>query len=134
MCTVRPTRCGYTRRPAAIAGLAGCLYAVWGAYVGPNVFSLAMTAQILMWVIVGGLGTLVGPIIGCFLLQILVTEIGTQQAFNTYLVLGAILLLFVSLVPRGVVPLVSDLLQTLRNRVWRRPPDAPRPEPVKEKI
>ena len=102
---------------AAIAGLAGCLYAVWGAYVGPNVFSLAMTAQILMWVIVGGLGTLVGPIIGCFLLQILVTEIGTQQVLNSYLVLGALLLVFVSFVPHGLVPLLGDLLQNLREVV-----------------
>ncbi len=104
---------------AAIAGLSGCLYAVWGAYVGPNVFSLAMTAQILMWVIVGGLGTLVGPIIGCFLLQILVTGVGTQQALNSYLVLGGILLVFVSFVPRGLVPLLGDLLQSLRDGAIR---------------
>lgn len=117
---------------AAIAGLAGCLYAVWGAYVGPNVFSLAMTAQVLMWVIVGGLGTLVGPIIGCFALQILVTEIGTQQVLNTYLVLGAILLLFVSLVPRGVLPLLHDLLTNLRDRLGQRTQKAPRREPPKE--
>lgn len=107
---------------AAIAGLAGCLYAVWGAYIGPNVFSLSMTAQILMWVIVGGLGTLIGPIIGCFLLQILVTEVGTQQALNTYLVLGAILLAFVSLVPRGILPVLGDLVQSVRDRIGGRSP------------
>ena len=44
-----------------IAGLAGCLFANWGAFVSPNVFSLAMTSQIIIWVIVGGLGTLLGP-------------------------------------------------------------------------
>lgn len=89
---------------AGIAGLAGCLYATWGSYVGPDVFSLPVTAQVLMWIIVGGVGTLVGPIIGCFALQMLVTKLGTQQLINNYLVLGAILLLFVSFVPRGVAP------------------------------
>ena len=43
------------------AGLAGCLFANWGAFVSPTVFSLAMTSQIIIWVIVGGLGTLLGP-------------------------------------------------------------------------
>ena len=82
-----------------------------------------MTAQILMWVIVGGLGTLIGPIVGCFLLQILVTEVGTQQTLNTYLVLGAILLVFVSLVPRGILPVLGDIAQNVRDRVGRRSPD-----------
>ena len=87
-----------------IAGLAGSLFANWGAFVSPNVFSLGMTAQIIIWVIVGGLGTLVGPIIGCLILQYLATELGTQQLANTSLIFGIIFLAFVLLVPRGIVP------------------------------
>ena len=104
---------------AGIAGLAGSLYATWGSYVGPDVFSLPVTAQVLMWVIVGGVGTLVGPIIGCFALQILVTKLGTQQIINNYLVLGAILLLFVTFVPRGIAPWLLAAGTRLCNR---RPP------------
>ena len=62
-----------------IAGLAGCLFANWGAFVSPNVFSLTMTSQIIIWVIVGGLGTLVGPIIGCLIMQYLATTLGTSS-------------------------------------------------------
>ena len=87
-----------------IAGLAGSLFANWGAFVSPNVFSLGMTAQIIIWVIVGGLGTLVGPIIGCLIMQYLATELGTQQLANTNLIFGIIFLAFVLLVPRGIVP------------------------------
>jgi ABC-type branched-subunit amino acid transport system permease subunit len=94
----------------AIAGLAGCLFANWGAFTSPTIFGLAMSAQIIIWVIVGGLGTLVGPVIGCFLIQWLSTAIGTQQAFNSNLVLGAILVGFVLLVPRGIVPSLGDLI------------------------
>jgi branched-chain amino acid transport system permease protein len=104
---------------AAIAGLAGCLYAVWGAYVSPAVFGIATTAQILMWIIVGGMGTLIGPIIGAFALQIVTTELGTQQVFNTYLVLGAILLVFVSFARQGIVPLAGDLLNWMARRLGR---------------
>jgi ABC-type branched-subunit amino acid transport system permease subunit len=105
---------------AAIAGLAGCLYATWGGYVSPDVFSLQMAAQILMWVIVGGIGTLIGPIIGCFALQILATELGAQQLLNTYLIFGMILLAFVLAVPGGIASVIRGLLEHLSARPGAR--------------
>ncbi|MBC7395281.1 MAG: branched-chain amino acid ABC transporter permease [Variovorax sp.] len=95
----------------AIAGLAGCLFANWGSFTSPTIFGLAQSAQIIIWVIVGGLGTLVGPVVGCVLIQWLTTQIGTQQTFNSNLVLGAILVLFVLLVPKGLVPGIGLLLE-----------------------
>ena len=53
---------------AAMAGLAGCLFANWAEIVTPSVFSLGQTAEVLIWVIVGGLGTLIGPMIGAMVL------------------------------------------------------------------
>jgi branched-chain amino acid transport system permease protein len=100
----------------AIAGLAGCLFANWGAFTSPTIFGLAMSAQIIIWVIVGGLGTLVGPVVGCVAIQWLTTAIGTQQTFNSNLVLGAILVVFVLLVPRGIVPSLGDVIEA----AWRR--------------
>jgi ABC-type branched-subunit amino acid transport system permease subunit len=92
-----------------IAGLAGCLFANWGAFVSPTVFSLTMTSQIIIWVIVGGLGTLLGPIVGCLIMQYLATSLGTQQLANTSLIFGVIFLAFVLLVPRGIVPSLRRL-------------------------
>ena len=94
---------------AAIAGLSGCLFANWGAFTSPTVFGLAQSAQIIIWVIVGGLGTLVGPVIGCVAIQWLTTQIGTQQTINSNLVLGAILIVFVLMVPKGIVPGIGQL-------------------------
>ncbi|MFL9872408.1 branched-chain amino acid ABC transporter permease [Paraburkholderia megapolitana] len=94
---------------AAIAGLAGCLFANWGAFTSPTIFGLAQSAQIIIWVIVGGLGTLVGPIVGCVAIQWLTTQIGTQQTVNSNLVLGAILVGFVLMLPRGIVPAIGSL-------------------------
>ncbi|KLN56053.1 branched-chain amino acid ABC transporter permease [Variovorax paradoxus] len=105
----------------AIAGLAGCLFANWGAFTSPTIFGLAQSAQIIIWVIVGGLGTLVGPIVGCVAIQWLTSQIGTQQAFNANLVLGAILVVFVLLVPRGIVPTLGDLIDMAWRR-WRKAP------------
>ena len=97
----------------AIAGLAGCLFANWGSFTSPTIFGLAQSAQIIIWVIVGGMGTLVGPVVGCILIQWLTTQIGTQQIFNSNLVLGAILVLFVLAVPKGLVPGIGSLLERI---------------------
>lgn len=103
----------------AIAGLAGCLFANWGMFISPDVFGLAQSAQVIIWVIVGGTGTLFGPIVGCFAIQWITTQLGTQQLLNANLVLGTILIGFVLLVPRGVVPTLGDCLRrmTFRPRV-----------------
>jgi branched-chain amino acid transport system permease protein len=108
-----------------IAGLAGALFANWGAFVSPTVFSLTMTSQIIIWVIVGGLGTLIGPIVGCLIMQYLATELGTQQLANTNLIFGIIFLAFVLLVPRGIVP-------SLRRLSARRVGPARTPAPAHE--
>ncbi|MDE2093951.1 MAG: branched-chain amino acid ABC transporter permease [Burkholderiales bacterium] len=109
----------------AIAGLAGCLFANWGSFTSPTIFGLAQSAQIIIWVIVGGAGTLIGPVVGCVLIQWLTTQIGTQQTFNSNLVLGAILVLFVLLVPRGLVPSLGDALRWLWGRRAREAQPAP---------
>lgn len=108
-----------------IAGLAGCLFANWGAFVSPNVFSLTQSAQIIIWVLVGGLGTLIGPIVGAVLLQYITTQLGTQTLLHNSLVMGAILVLFVLLVPRGLVPGARWLWRRFAR--WRRPSAVRRP-------
>jgi branched-chain amino acid transport system permease protein len=78
--------------------------------VSPTAFSVVQSAQIIIWLMVGGAGTLIGPVIGCFAISWLTLKIGTQQIVNANVVLGAILLVFVLLVPKGIVPLLSERL------------------------
>jgi ABC-type branched-subunit amino acid transport system permease subunit len=108
---------------AALAGLAGCLFANWGSFVSPTIFGLAQSAQIIIWVIVGGRGTLIGPIVGCIGIQWLSASLGANQPTgsgswagllsNAPLVLGAILIAFVLLVPKGLLPTLGDCGQAL---------------------
>jgi branched-chain amino acid transport system permease protein len=93
-----------------LAGLAGCLFAAWGNYVSPPIFSVVQSAQIIIWLMVGGSGTLLGPAVSAIALSWLNVEIGTQQTVNANVVLGAILLIFVLLVPKGVAPMVTERL------------------------
>lgn len=94
----------------AMAGLAGMLFANC-VFVSPTMFSLSYSGQIIIWVIVGGLGTLVGPVVGCILLQMLTTWAGTLQGIDPNLVLGIILIAAVLLLPKGLLPTIAGLLQ-----------------------
>ena len=74
-----------------MAGLAGCLFANWAEIVTPGVFSLGQSAEVIIWTIVGGLGTLVGPIVGAIVLGYLKLLLGQQTLIDNSLVLGVIL-------------------------------------------
>ena len=104
---------------AGIAGLAGVLFASWGSFIGPSVFGMAFAAQIIIWILVGGLGTLGGAILGTVLIQGLVNWLGRSPTaaaafglsnIDTNLVLGLVLILFVLLIPQGLVPTIRRLL------------------------
>ena len=88
----------------AIAGIGGVIFCNGVGRVSPDVFSLYNSALAIIWVIVGGRGTLIGPVLGAFALFYLTSFLGTQGTLNNNLVLGIILILFVLLVPRGIVP------------------------------
>ncbi|MEM7254635.1 MAG: branched-chain amino acid ABC transporter permease [Pseudomonadota bacterium] len=96
---------------AALAGLAGALFANWAEIVTPNLFSLRQSAEIIIWVIVGGAGTLLGPILGAALIGYLRFALGQQSLIDNTFVLGVILILCILLVPRGVFPTVVTLFR-----------------------
>ena len=99
---------------AGIAGLAGVLFASWGSFIGPSVFGIGFAAQIIIWIMVGGLGTLGGAVIGTVLIQYLATWLGQTKIADVNLVLGAVFIVFVLLVPSGVLPTLQRLLRGRR--------------------
>lgn len=100
---------------AGLAGLAGCLFAN-SVFVSPTVFSLSNSAQVLIWVVVGGVGTFVGPILACLILQALTAYLGTLGWIDPNIVLGGVLILFVLLLPKGLLPALLERLPTTRPR------------------
>ena len=97
-----------------MAGLAGVLFANC-VFVSPTMFSLAYAGQVIIWVLVGGLGTLLGPVIGCILIQFLTTRAGTFSGVDPNLVLGVVFMLAVVVVPKGLLPTAQAALA----RLWR---------------
>jgi branched-chain amino acid transport system permease protein len=102
----------------AVAGMAGAAYAGWGNFMNPASFSLPAAALVVIYVLVGGKGTLVGAFIGAVAVEWLSSVLGGILPSSTTLVVGALLIVVVLLVPGGLTPLIGDLL----NRVIPRHP------------
>ena len=94
---------------AAIAGLAGAIFATWAEVVTPTLFSLQQSAEIIIWCIVGGLGTRFGPILGAAVLAYLKFALGQQSVIDNMFILGLVLILFVLFLPRGIAPELARL-------------------------
>jgi branched-chain amino acid transport system permease protein len=92
---------------AAMAGLSGCLFANWAEIVTPSVFGLKSAAEVIIWVIVGGVGTLIGPIFGAMVLGMVKLLLGEQTVIDNSLLLGLLLVIVVLAIPRGAVPAVQ---------------------------
>lgn len=92
---------------ALFAGLAGSLYAFHNNFVSPTTIEFARSAEVLLMVILGGSGTMLGPLIGS-----LVVTFGQHQ-FSLYtdrwpMIIGAIYVVIILMAPDGFVG------------VWRR--------------
>lgn len=84
------------------AGLAGAFYASWTSFISPDVFQFTDSANIFCMIILGGLGTLVGPVIGAFLLAGL-PEVLRGFAEFRLIFLGILMVLFMVYRPGGIV-------------------------------
>ena len=107
----------------AIAGLAGSLYASWGSFINPAVFSLQQATLVAIWVLVGGRKSLLGAFVGAIIVQGIADELGGSTAGGTIpVVLGSILIAIVLLLPDGIVPTITRLARRLGGRVQTHRP------------
>jgi branched-chain amino acid transport system permease protein len=86
----------------AISGAAGAAYALLFSYVGSTFASIQYSILPLLWVLLGGVGTTLGPLIGTVLMFYLVDVIsGYTSAY--LLLVGVALVLLVLLFPKGII-------------------------------
>lgn len=113
---VRRYKLGVFVVAAAIAGLGGGLFAAWGTFVNPALFSLTQAAMVAIWVMVGGRGTLSGALVGVAVVQWMADQADKIVAQQTPLVLGVVMVLVVLVFPGGIVPALAALWQRARVR------------------
>jgi branched-chain amino acid transport system permease protein len=100
---------------AAFAGLAGVLFAWYNQFVGPVALSLDQSTQILIMVILGGIGTLYGQLFGALVVVFLSNELSAITP-RWQLILGLVYFAVVMYAPGGLVVLVPRLWARLRGR------------------
>jgi len=92
---------------AACTGLVGGVYAYWLKYIEPPfVFDIMISVKAWIMMLLGGAGTLLGPIAGAFLLELLSVFIWGQFLRGHMLILGAVIMLTVLFMPAGFMDLV----------------------------
>ncbi|WP_424950022.1 branched-chain amino acid ABC transporter permease [Deinococcus sp.] len=92
----------------ALAGLAGGLYAVYVGFLGSAITGPATTFTILLYLLVGGVGTLAGPLLGTLIIRLLQQSIQGLQDYQ-YIVFGPLLVLLVLFFPAGLSGLWARL-------------------------
>ncbi|MGF1527096.1 MAG: urea ABC transporter permease subunit UrtC [Candidatus Competibacterales bacterium] len=93
---------------AILAGVAGALYVPQVGIINPSEFAPLNSIEAVVWVAVGGRGTLVGPVVGAGLVNYAKTTFTTGEFLAVYwpFFLGGLFVLVTLLLPRGVVGLL----------------------------
>ncbi|TDC54310.1 branched-chain amino acid ABC transporter ATP-binding protein/permease [Actinomadura sp. KC345] len=101
---IRPTRTKMLifTLSGTIAGLAGSLYALQLGFINPDVGILDNGLVFFVGLFLGGIGTLVGPVLGVAVIATVV-ELIKDHARYTTLILGCTLLLAMMIIPKGIV-------------------------------
>jgi branched-chain amino acid transport system permease protein len=102
---------------AAYAGFAGGLLGILQGYMPPDAFTFDTSGQLIMQTVIGGLGTLFGPLVGAavwlYLRDFLQDGLGLGAAWK--LALGIIFVLLVCFLRRGVIGGLRDLYAYIRS-------------------
>jgi branched-chain amino acid transport system permease protein len=99
-----------------LAGVAGALFALFGRYASATYMFYHVSGEAVVWAIVGGAGTLFGPIVGTSIF-IFVREIVSTHWEHHSLIVGVVAILVVIFAPKGVVGLWNEWLTRLTERI-----------------
>jgi branched-chain amino acid transport system permease protein len=99
--TLGPKRAAFTLA-AVIAALSGALYPMLRGFVSPELMYFSTSGNAVVTVVLGGAGTLIGPLLGSALLTGLRSIIGTWTVHH-HIVIGLIFVVVVIAAPRGIV-------------------------------
>lgn len=102
------------------AGLSGALFAHFNRHAAPESLYWTMSGQVLLMVIVGGSGTLTGPILGAVLVRLLPSYASTYtDRWQT--IMGLVFIAFVLFAPQGIMGLIRDYRARRRHASSRGP-------------
>jgi branched-chain amino acid transport system permease protein len=99
---------------AQIAAFGGLIYPLLRGFVGPDLFGFEVSTKAVVMSLVGGVGTLLGPLIGSAVITFVESLVGSYTERHL-IVLGVIFIIFVMFLPDGLCGLAQR-----RITAWRR--------------
>jgi branched-chain amino acid transport system permease protein len=99
---------------ALLTGVGGAIYPMRSAFATPDLLVWTESGEFIISVMIGGLGTLVGPIIGGAFFTILRDKVSSVVDWY-FIVIGVVLIVIVLFMPRGLL----GLRRLFRGRPWR---------------
>lgn len=100
---------------ATLAGIAGSLYAHYARFIGPDSFTISLSIRILMMIVIGGLGSVWGSVLGTLMIYLL-PEVLRFLDTSYYLVFGLLLTLMALFLPGGLIQIPRRILALVRQR------------------
>jgi ABC-type branched-subunit amino acid transport system permease subunit len=107
---------------AAFAGVGGALFAARNQYTGPDDHTLMVSINVLCLLIVGGMGSIPGVIVGAFVLKGL-PEVLRELDLYRMLVFGALLVVMMIIRPEGLWPAARRRMELRESAMSDLPPD-----------
>ena len=89
---------------ALVAGVAGFGYASFSGVVAPELAGFVFGTEIIIWVALGGRGTLIGPVFGAILIELASAYLGGSLPYVWKLFLGVAFVAVIVLLPQGLLP------------------------------
>ncbi len=93
----------------ALAGFAGALYVHRTSFVSPQIFGFSLATSVVLWTLVGGRGTIVGPVIGAMAINSASATLADVWLQYWTLATGLIFVAVVVVMPHGLVPSAQRL-------------------------
>ena len=106
---------------ALFTSIAGALYAYWMSFIGPDeVFDIMIAVNTIVIMLIGGAGSILGPIIGAFVISLL-----SEVVWSTFLeyhlaVLGITIIIIVFFVPKGITGTIADFIKKRELRLRKK--------------
>jgi branched-chain amino acid transport system permease protein len=100
---------------AFFAGIAGSFYAHYITFISPDLFSFSVTTTMIVMLVMGGKGTIVGPVVGAVIFTVLPEYLRIAEKLRLP-IFGLILLVGIMYMPQGLIKVWENLLAKLRTK------------------
>uniref|UniRef100_UPI00403F001D urea ABC transporter permease subunit UrtC n=1 Tax=Paenibacillus sp. KS-LC4 TaxID=2979727 RepID=UPI00403F001D len=107
---------------AAFAGIAGMLFVLHVGIISPSMMGIVPSIEMVLWVAIGGRGTLIGAALGAVLLNWAKSEFSTSYPEGWTYFLGAMFVVVVVFLPNGLTGLLGKIKLGKKRRVTKNEP------------